>query len=193
MKADKAGQNAASGGFTLVETLVVVAIFAVIGVSLSSSFSMGMRVWKRSASENIMYKKAILNLERISRELRASVDYPQIGFFGESDHFAFAALLGDKISNVSYAHTISDKSVSRLAADLSPVPEPENQAAARKIIQGVENVSFSYYHFDANSSKYVFSDSWNYTQNGIPLAVKVALSMENGEIFDRVIFIPVAR
>lgn len=169
------------------------ALFAVIGVSLMSSFSMGMRVWKRSADVNIMYRKAVINLERLGQELRAGVNYPYIGFFGSKDHIEFAALLRDKITNVSYAYAPHDKAVSRHAVTMQAVLELEEPTPARKVVTGVDNMSFSYGYFDVNSSQYLFLDDWNYTKNGIPLAVKAALTLEGGETFEKTVFIPISQ
>jgi hypothetical protein len=173
--------------------MVVVALFALIGVSLASSFSMGMRVWKRAATTNLVYRKTVINLERLSRELRQGINYPDIGFFGEKESIEFAALLKGEITNVSYSYVPQEKAVFRSAVTRQEMLALENQTPARRIISGIGSAAFSYYYFDANLSQYTFSESWNYTKSGIPLAVKATLVFDDGETFEKIISIPLAQ
>ena len=48
-------------GFTFVEVLVVIALSAVIGTALLSSYMMGMRVWKRTANPDFSRRKDFQN------------------------------------------------------------------------------------------------------------------------------------
>jgi len=89
-------------GFTFVETMIVLALFGILGVALFSSFSMGMKVWKRATSTNLFKRKAVLTLERLSIELRRTFNYPPIAFLGDKAHIEFPGIVANKIYNISY-------------------------------------------------------------------------------------------
>ncbi len=180
-------------GFTLIETLVVVAIFSVVGVSLASSFSMGLRVWKRAAGINVANRKIAIQLERLGQELRQTISYPQIGFWGEEGRVSFAALIRGKLTNVSYYLDPQEKAIYRYSESLQQTLGLENYTLGRAIIPGVEKVSFLYKYFNATSEEYVYLDSWNYSLYGIPLSVTAKIILENGDQFRKVVQIPIAR
>ncbi len=180
-------------GFTLVETLIVVALFAVIGVSLLQSFVMGLKVWKAATSPNYSYRKAVIGLERLSTELRQIVNHPTIGFWGARDSCTFANIARDKVYNITYNYSSEDNTFYRTAVSLQELAGTEPASPRRKIIPGVKNFSFSFYGYDTTTSNATFLDSWNYTTSGIPAAVKVACTVEDGREFEKVITIPISQ
>ncbi|MFH1223107.1 MAG: type II secretion system protein, partial [Pseudomonadota bacterium] len=99
--------------FTFVETMIVLALFGILGVSLFSSFSMGMKVWKRATSANLIGRKAVLTIERLSMELRRTFNYAPIGFLGDKAHIEFPGIIGNLIYNLSYDFFPEEKCVKR--------------------------------------------------------------------------------
>ena len=188
-----ASGNLSLTGFTLVETLIVVALFAVIGVSLLQSFVMGLKVWKAATSPNYSYRKAVIGLERLSSELRQIVNYPTIGFWGERDTCTFANIARDKVYNITYNYSGEDNVFYRTAVSLQELAGQSPASPRRKIIPGVKNFSFSFYGYDNTTGNATFLDSWNYTKSSIPLAVKVACTVEDGREFEKVITIPISQ
>ena len=185
-------------GFTLVEAMVVVALFAVIGVSLVSSFFMGMKVWKRASSPRYAQRKLVLGLERLSTELRRVYNYPLIGFTGEKTAVSFANIVQDTIYNISYNYSSGNKSLYRTNMTMQEINNTNesfesNKTTPRLIIPGVENFNFTYYGFNITGGDYDYFDSWNYSASGIPLGVKVSISLENGSVIEKIIPIPAAQ
>lgn len=177
-------------GFTLVETLVVVALFSIIGVSLFSSFSMGMKVWKRAVSPNGSYRKSLVALERLSTELRRTFNYSRIDFLGEKESISFANIFGDRIYNISYAFNGSDGGLYRQSRFMQEISEMEDAAKARKIVGSVKDVTFAFYGFDNEKGHADFLAAWDHSRPGLPAAVKVSLELESGETFEKIILIP---
>ena len=93
--------------------MIVLALFGILGVALFSSFSMGMKVWKRATSTNLFKRKAVLTLERLSIELRSTFNYPPIAFLGDKAHIEFPGIIANKIYNISYAFFPEEKCVKR--------------------------------------------------------------------------------
>jgi len=179
-------------GFTLIETLVVIGLSAIIGVSLLSSFVMGMKVWKRTASPDFVHRKVILGLEKLSRDLRSVYDYPDIGFNGGSTELSFANIDKDKIWNVSYFYSEEDKCVYRTRVSLE-AGNATSEAKQEKIVCAAEGASFGYSSFNNDTKVFDFLDSWNYALNGIPRAVKAEIILKDDRNVTKIITIPVAQ
>lgn len=174
-----------AGGFTFVETLVVVALAGVIGASLASSFMMGMRVWKRAAGPDLSRRKAILAIEKLSQDARSAFDYPAIGFFGQRDVLTLANIDQDRIWNITYAYAADDRAFYKTRTALG-----ENGTKPQQLIPEVKDLSFSYYGYNNVTQAFEFQPAWNYTASGIPLAVRVEAVLENGYVFNKTISIP---
>lgn len=173
-------------GFTFVETLVVVALASVIGASILSSFMMGMRVWKRAAGPDLSRRKAVLALERLSRDARNAFDYPPIGFFGEEGVLTLANIAQDRVWNITYAYVAADRAFTRTASALGS----NETVKPQKIIPEVKDLVFSYYGYNNATQAFEFQPAWNYTASGIPLAVRVDVILESGNVFNKTISIP---
>lgn len=171
----------------------MVGIFSIVSVSLFSSFSMGLKVWKRAATLNYSQRKAILGLERLSMELRRTFHYKAIGFWGEKDRLEFASIFQDKIFNISYEYSPLEMCINRSALSLQQMLGQEKEAPARRVMGDVKNMSFSFYGFNAETGNFTFLDNWNYTKSGMPSAVKVSLTLEDGKGFEKIIVIPIAQ
>lgn len=182
-----------ASGFTFVEIMIVLALFAIISTSLFSSFIMGMKVWKRAAAFSLSQRKALLGLERLSTELRRAYNYPSIGFFGQKDRIEFANIWQDKIFNISYVYSSSEMSVSRLSRSRQQALGMEEESQSRQIIPNVKEFNLGFYGYDNASGNFTFLDSWNYTVSGIPAAVTVSLTLEDGKTFEKIITIPIAQ
>lgn len=175
------------------EAMVVLALFAVLGVSLFSSFSMGMNVWRRATSPNFSYRKSILALERLSRELRCAYDYPPLGFYGEKTRISFADLFADKVLNITYSYAAQEKALTRAAVSMQGMSDQQKPAGPRTIVTGVKDLALSYYGYDTETRTFGFWDSWNYTKSWIPLSVRVSMTLEDGNVLEKNITIPIAQ
>ncbi|MEK7849445.1 MAG: type II secretion system protein [Candidatus Omnitrophota bacterium] len=179
--------------FTFVETMIVLALFGILGVSLFSSFSMGMKVWKRATSTNLFKRKAVLTIERLSMELRRTFNYASIGFLGDKAHIEFPGIIANKIYNLSYDFFPEEKCVKRSGISRQEMLSLEDGNFSRIVIPQVKDFTLSYYGADNQTGNYTFLESWNNTVAGIPAAVKVSVVLENGTNLEKIITIPIAQ
>ena len=180
-------------GFTFVETMIVLALFAIIGASLFSSMAMGLKIWKRAGTSNFSHRKATLSLERLSAELRQTANYSSIGFYGEKNHLEFPNIVRDKIFNISYTYSPEKKCVVRGSIPKSPAEQTEAKNTTRTVMVDVKDFVLGFYGPSNETGNFTFLDSWNSTKSGIPSAVKVSLTLEDGKGFEKVITIPIAQ
>ena len=186
--------------FTLIEVLVVVGLFAVIATSLFSSFILGMRVWKRSSIDSYQAQKAVISLERLSQELRQAIIYSEIPFEGEDAEVNFVNVRNNKIYNISYYYSKSDRALYRYAPYLE-VGEwfdggfKDTRRDGRAVIKNIQNFSFGYYLLnktDKGIEEVVFAPSWNATPTSMPKAIRLSLRLKGNETFQRILSLPAA-
>lgn len=182
-------------GFTFIEVMVVVVLFAVVGVSLFSSFMMGMKVWKKITDVNFAERKVLIAIARLSKELKNSFAYSPIGFFGDNNKVTFANIVGNNITNITYEFSESQGVLYRGRIDMSSAAETEAEDinVARSIVSGIKGFSFWFYGQDSETGNYAFLDNWNYTVSGMPGAVKVSCKVGDDYVLEKIIPIPVAR
>jgi len=171
-------------GFTFIEVLVVVALFAVIGVSLFQSFTMGLKVWRRASGPNFAYRKAVLSLERMAMELRQSRPYPNTTFSGDGREFSFAAVAQGKAYNATYAYRGN-----ALWRNTKVLSAPWDPGEEREAAPGIADLEFSYYGYDLPSHSYIFFDDWDGQTQGRPMAVRVMLDLEDGTHLEKIMHV----
>lgn len=173
-------------GFTFVEMMVVLALFGILGVSLFSSFSMGLKVWKRSASLNLVPRKALLGLERFSIDMRRAANYSLIGLVGSSKEVMFANIANGDVRNISYVFSPDDGGLLKVQQSARGILDGED-VQQRRLFTGAKNVSFSYFGWDNQTGNYTFTDEWESASAGLPFAVRIAIELDEGVAFEKVV------
>ncbi len=178
-------------GFTLVEVLVVAALFGLLGITIVVSFSTGMDLWRRAADLTYGHRQAIVGLERLSLDLRRALNYPPVGFFGTQDQCYFANVVNDSVRNVSYRYVETEKDLLRSVRNVSVAEgEDEQQDGGRRAIGSIGNFTLAYFGLNPETAKFEFMASWNSSLQGMPRAVRVSFDAEGGREFDKIIPIP---
>jgi len=185
-------------GFTLVEVLVVTVIFSIIGVGIMTSFVSGVKIWRRSQDLFRVYGDLILTLEKVSRELRHSVNIPDIGFEAvSSNEFSFPALVGSSCMKVTYRFDPQEKTLLRGQVRLKDIiAEKEKEEYEKekdeyregKIID-LEELNINYFYFNKDDKSLCWQDSWK-KEDGILRLVKLN-GKYNGKEFTKIILIPI--
>jgi prepilin-type N-terminal cleavage/methylation domain-containing protein len=173
-------------GFTMIEVLIVVGLFSLIAASLFQSFSMGLKVWKTASRPDFSYRKAVLNLERISQEIRHARPYPGAMLTGTQEEIAFTSVMHQKVYNLTYV--FKSEGLWR-RADVVGAGVAE-EGALREVVPRVRQVTFSYFGFDALAGGFVFFDEWDGALKGLPKAVRVAIDLEDETRVERTTYVP---
>ncbi len=178
-------------GFTLVEVLVVTVIFSIIGVGIMASFVSGVKIWRRSQDLFRVYGDLILTLEKVSRELRHSVNIPDIGFEAvSSNEFSFPALVGSSCMKVTYRFDPQEKTLLRGQVRLKDIiAEKEKEEYTEGKIIDLEELNINYFYFNNDDKSLCWQDSWK-KEDGILRLVKLN-GKYNGKEFTKIILIPI--
>lgn len=100
-------------GFTFVELIIALTIFAIIALGIYSTFSTGLTTYKRSEGAGRLQQEARWALDRMAKELRDAVIYnfgadeEESSFSGERDKISFLSLVYDPSAKVSQIKRIS--------------------------------------------------------------------------------------
>ena len=185
-------------GFTLLEVLVAVAIFALLGMAAYSGLDAVLKARARLDDENRQWRAVALFWVRLERDLSAFVERParlrggapQAAFLGEPMAMGeFAAQLeltrlGAADAGATpperVAYRLRDGKVEWLrwpALDSGPRATPD----VAVVLERVALLEFSY-----RDSAGIWSPRWPPSANLVkPSAVKVNLKLESGEVLTR--------
>ncbi|MBI5778581.1 MAG: prepilin-type N-terminal cleavage/methylation domain-containing protein [Planctomycetes bacterium] len=75
-------------GFTLIELMIASVLTALAALAAYHTYNQGILIWKKG-QENSNQDKAIITMERISRDLKNIFSFEPVGFSGEEAKIAF--------------------------------------------------------------------------------------------------------
>jgi prepilin-type N-terminal cleavage/methylation domain-containing protein len=183
-------------GFTLIELLIATTIFLGVALVLYSSFSNAIKVWRQTKDSFDFYQTANLSLDIISRDLRNSINYDNLGFAGESDKLIFAGLINcakpdeDKLLKPGTISYYLDEAEAAVVRKTAPVGSDAKQ---RQLAWPVDNLNFSYLS-KTEEGEYIWSDTWdNPASRPEFIKINFLFKKPNSDekiLFSRTIFIP---
>lgn len=182
-------------GFTLVELIISGAIIFLVSITVYSVFACGINVWKKASQARSNYGYGLrLVVEKLSAELRNTFRFSSIPFEGTEDSIAFAALVDNGVSRVSYF--LNEENV--FCRRLQSYPEVFKKGESGKydlLLPGVLGLEFGYCYLDNATGDYKWKDKWvKEEQDSIPQAVKIELVFKKDSQeskFTKTIFIPI--
>jgi hypothetical protein len=182
-------------GFTLIELIISGAIIFLVSIAVYSVFAGGINIWKRANQASGSGHDLRLDAEKLSVQLRNSFRLSSIPFEGSEDSIAFATLIDNQVSRMSYF--VNDENI--FCRRIQSYPEVFKKGESGEydlLLSGVKELKFSYCYLDNATGDYKWKDEWvKEEQDTIPQAVKIELTFEKnpGEElkFAKTIFIPI--
>lgn len=187
-------------GVTFIEMLLVVSLLSMIGLTIYQSIAGGIKIWEKS-QRFIIDEDVAIFLDKISQDLRNSLNYSLISFKGRETKIIFATIVltaADKHATVTegYIHQIGqveysfDKiqsSLLRRQANYSQATD-EEFGPQRVMVSPLHSVRFSYY-YGTNGGTEIKRKA----EGAMPSAVKVEIEFleETGKMREVVRLIPV--
>ena len=185
-------------GFTFVEMFLVAVLLAVISLAVYSTFASGIKVWQR-ASVTSPKESAGIFFDKFDRDLRNSFKFASIQFTGGRERLQFPTIVESPrmekktVGAVLYVFNEGRGVLTREARDFAHVYS-DSTGLTSEAIANVKSIKFFYHFYDTTKQEYLWSDEWS--RDGIPLAVRVELEIENGseiETFYKTVAIPTSR
>lgn len=178
-------------GFTLIEAIIVMTLFAIIGTGLAASLSSGLKIWSRAKNAGIASSEVMLITDLIARDLRQSTYLPQPGFEGKPDRVSFLSFSGDSVCRFIYIFDPAEKKLSRRQEGFESVLEEDIEGKyTEKKVADLDGLEFSYLYYDKDKDEYSWKDEWP-KDDGKATAVKIKAKIGNQE-YEKTVFIPAA-
>ncbi|MFC1621180.1 type II secretion system protein J [Candidatus Omnitrophota bacterium] len=161
-------------GFTFIELIISVTIFSIVIVTVYSVFYMGIKSWKRAQGEKSL-QEIRLTFLKIEKELKNTFFFSDAKFKGTSKNISFPLVISDKVYMITYS--VNEDEVSGLNQILRKQGEEE-----KEISPLMKSIKFQY---TAMSRDIEWNDSWN--KDSLPYGVRI--SLEDEDIYNKVIFL----
>lgn len=204
------GHKESRSGFTLIELLIALSIFAVVAVTLYSTFFAGISVWKRSGDTSDIYQDIRTVFDDMARNLKNTVYMTKdkesaYAFSGTSEKIIFMTLEEGadaemkptrELVRVSYYFDAAkDEFISERSGILAGFDA--EMAAKEVLLRGVEGLQFEYcYDSGDEDEPYLWQEEWEDDEARTPRGVRVTAivkgmgSKEKASKISRTIFIP---
>lgn len=192
---------------TFLELMLTLTIFAVVAITVYSTFGTGLSAWRKAQKTQQLYQDVRLGLNRIARDLENAVLYSQEpkfpNFTGTKSEISFYSLVDTyraipqhpELRKITYSLDESTQILQRLEQNL-PLPEEgeEIEAEAQEALaEKIAALKFFYCYEDKDDDEsYKWLDTWNNAEE-VPQGVKIELALEEaGELpFTKYVFIPI--
>lgn len=148
----------ARNGFTFIEIMVVVALWAALGGLVFKTLSQGLRIWQRSQQVGIESDIAIF-FEKLEHDLLNAFRYTRLPFEGKEYSLAFASFVDPapgavileradaqhrQMGKVEYSFDLARKCIIRRQS-VYPQALLEHYDPPRTLVEAVEGLKFRYY------------------------------------------------
>ena len=173
-------------GFTLVETLLVISLMAMVSVSVFRVFLNGVRIWERSERFYVEEDLAIF-LDMIGQDFRNSVDYSLFNFKGIGSKISFPSIIKvradqkvsgddvlyvDQLGMVEYYYDSLTKGIYKRKANYGQASK-KRYGKERLLVKPVRSLRFLYYFFNEDGQR----ESKSFIDGESPDAIQIEVEI----------------
>ena len=175
--------------------LLAASIFAVAGLAVYTTFSSGMKVWRKAKDLSLKSRGQILKIEKMKRELRQAFLFrkEEIAFSGTKVKISLAAIIDSRVNRLTYSFDPGQNAILKNAEKLEDILASAEGASGAgtdtPYISGVKEFSLSYFYLDPQKSAYAWKDDWQ--EDYLPAALRIDIGFED-EKYSETVFIPCA-
>ena len=175
-------------GFTLLELLVAILIFAIIISAVYGTMYSGIKVWNVGDDKTGFSESSQIALNKMTKDIRNVVRFSGIKFEGEKNSISMPVIkdvyqdknLITQIYKVSYY--LDSGNIMR---DAETYPESlRGQTKKRELVSSIQELVFSY----CNAEK-EWKDSWE--EDSLPCAIKLSIKSKEDNILETITEIPI--
>jgi hypothetical protein len=167
-------------GVSLVELLVVCAMLGIISLSIFATFSNGLKIWSK-INKPLAQENVGIFLEKLAGDLSSCLKLNNLPFSGNQSHLEIPTLVDSlnlknrSIGLAAYNYDQQSGCLARQQKDYSQLYSRQ-EGNSVILLKGLQLFKFEYYYYDKQKEEYLWLEEWS--QEGIPLAVRVVLNLE---------------
>lgn len=196
--------------FTVIELLIALSIFAVVAVTLYSTFSAGLSVWKRSGDTSDSYQDIRVVLDDMARDFKDMIYFSK----DKESMFVFSGMPKEitlmtleegateklepnrEVVRVAYSFDDVKGELTGQEADIT-LGFDVNEAEKDILLKGLEDFKFEYCYYSGDEDEpYLWEEEWKDENMQIPRGIRITVFPKNGKNakdtskITRIIFIP---
>jgi len=197
-------------GFTVIELLIALSIFAVIAVTLYSTFFAGISTWKRSGDNTGIYQDIRVAFDDIARDLKNMIyftkdDESAYIFSGTSEQVIFMTLeesISEKtepqreLVRIAYSFDNAKGDIVRETAGIL-LGFDTKKAEKEILLKNVEDFKIEYCYFSGDEDDpYLWQEEWKDEEVKTPRGIRITASLKGSKSsreaskITRIVFIP---
>ncbi len=167
---------------------MVTAMLGIISLSIFATFSNGLKIWQK-INKPLAQEEMGVFFEKLSKDLSSCLKLSNLSFSGNQVYLEIPTLvnsanLGNRSPGLANYTFDRQSGVSRRQKDYSQI-YTHQETEAVLLLKGLRSFQFTYYYFDKQRQEYLWAPEWS--QAGIPLAVRVSLSLEGSSEDEKII------
>ncbi|MBI3276730.1 MAG: prepilin-type N-terminal cleavage/methylation domain-containing protein [Chlamydiae bacterium] len=169
------GRERIRKGLTLIELLLAVSLFSVVGVVLYSILAQGVHLWKRSQMEQDRFSEERLILDKMTQDIRNAFIHQWVQFMGKADEIYFCGLrrlieesppsTSLRMVKVHYSFLKENEGSQKKGLYLSEYPIEksflEDPPPGKLLTTVFKTLSFEYGYWDTHEEKIITKSQWN--------------------------------
>ena len=175
----------------LIELLITISIFAIVIAVVYSTFYIGIKAYRRTQEQLLMYQEADQVLDRLSQELRNCYDAEyneddqESGFIGGSNILSFSSIIDSYVQGqlsevlVRITYSFSDGKIFKKILKDSEVFSDSEESKEEELLSDIKQLSLEYLYFeDDNQDSFIWLKEWD-DKAKIPKGIKIAVTKTN--------------
>ena len=174
-------------GFTIMEMLLALTLFAIVITASVGVFSMGIQIWRRSQGRSNAEQKALLGLMRFGKEVRSMIKTGEETLRGSGDErsISFPALIPvqeeqekEKIQygRIHYQWDYASESLCRGVETATDIYRKSSSNCV-PVAEHIKNLRFRYWLYNSIGKSYSWFDRWD--ENEPPKAISISIEMQS--------------
>lgn len=177
-------------GFTLVEAFLVAASLGIVLMTIFSSYSSGIRIWRATEKLRLVEdRRFYVCIEKIKRELMGYIrDFEDVNFAGDKEELSFPSLSDLNIVQVTYLFDKNRNCLLKKVIKFSESLKERMDETTSKLFDA-EDVQFSYLFYDSKDKVGSWISGFSEKENGVPEAIRIDIK-RNNEQCSKYVFIP---
>jgi prepilin-type N-terminal cleavage/methylation domain-containing protein len=176
-------------GFSLVEMLVVTAMLGVISLAIFSTFNNGFKIWQK-INKPLLEEDLGIFFDKLSQDLSNCLKSSSLPFSGDQNNLGVPVLVNSprlkvrSLGLVTYSYDHQSGILYRQQKDYSQLYNRQEDTPV-PLLKNLQFFKFEYYYYDKNKKENLWREEW--PGAGIPLAVRVGLSLNDSSGTDKII------